>query len=221
MTDDELEIAYFREIEDLFAALRGVPHILSPKDFHLMRSWWDDGIPLSAVRTGVAEVFAHRRERGDDGPVVSLTYCRHAVRKHAKRLAEMRVGAADPSPESRADTDAALGSLAQRLADCAATARPERPRVAAVIESIAAELRADLELTRARLEEHLFALESSLLANCLEALADDEREHLEQRARTEAEAIAAEPEARERTFKALRDRLVRELVGLPRLELEP
>ena len=221
MTDDELEIAYFREIEDLFAALRGVPHILSPKDFHLMRSWWSEGVPLSAVRTGVAEVFARKRERGDERPVVSLGYCRHAVLAHAKRIAEMRVGAADPSPESRADTDAALRSLAQRLGDSAAAARPERPRVAAVVDSLANELRSDLELPRARLEEHLFALESSLLANCREALAEDEREHLEQRARREAEAIAAEPEARERTFKALRDRLVRELVGLPRLELEP
>ena len=43
------EIEYYRAIEDRFAALRGVPHTLSPKDFQLMRRWWSDQVPLAAV----------------------------------------------------------------------------------------------------------------------------------------------------------------------------
>ncbi|MEJ2582841.1 MAG: hypothetical protein P8127_14590 [Acidobacteriota bacterium] len=90
--DDTREIAYYREIEDYFATLRGVPHVLSPKDFQLLREWWRDEIPLPAVRAALAEVFARRRDRGEPDPVVSLSYCRHAVKAHARRAAEMHVG---------------------------------------------------------------------------------------------------------------------------------
>lgn len=218
---DDLELAYYRAIEDLFANLRGVPHTLSPKDFQLMRAWWSDDVPLSAVRTGITEVFARRRERGDSRPVVSLGYCRHAVKEHAKRVAEMRVGSADARADDHDEMGTSLAALASRLMASAAAARPGTPRVADVIDSIASELRADLELPLARLEEHLYALESTLIANCREAIDDHEREQIEQRARREAETIATEPEARERTYRALRDRLLRDRLGLPRLELEP
>ena len=55
---------------------------------------------------------------------------------------------------------------------------------------------------------------------CLEALDGRDRQSIEKRARDEAEASAATPEARERTFRALRDRLLRRELDLPRLELE-
>jgi len=79
---------------------------------------------------------------------------------------------------------------------------------------------AAFELPVSVLEEHLFALESALLANCLEALDEPSRQSLEKRARHEAESTAATPEARERTFRALRDRLLRSDLELPRLELD-
>ena len=43
---------------------------------------------------------------------------------------------------------------------------------------------------------------------------------LEERARADAAASAATPEARDRTFLAFRDRLLRKLLDLPRLELD-
>ena len=73
MPETEEELAYYREIEDFFAAMRGVPHIVSPKDFQLLRGWWRDRIPLAAVAAGISEVFARRRDRNDRDPVVSLT----------------------------------------------------------------------------------------------------------------------------------------------------
>ena len=97
--EDDREISYYRAVEDLFATLRGVPHMLSPKDFHLLRSWWREGIPLAAVSAGATEVFARRRERGEIDPVVSLSYCRHAVKAHARRIADMRVGGHDAKGE--------------------------------------------------------------------------------------------------------------------------
>jgi hypothetical protein len=218
--EDERELEYYRAIEDFFATLRGVPHVISPKDFQLLRDWWRDEIPLSAVRAGITEVFARRRERGDDDPVVSLSYCRHAVRKHARQAAEMRVGATEDNVLQSLDSLSALEALVHDLAAAAARQRSERPHVAEVIDRIATTVETASEIPDAALEEHLFALESALLATCLDALDQDERQSIERRARLEAEATTATPEASERTFRALRDRLLRDELGLPRLELE-
>ncbi len=216
--DKNAELDYYRAVEDLFAALRGVPHVLSPKDFQLLRSWWNDGIPMSAIRTGIAEVFARRLERGEDEPVVSLSYCRHAVAEHARRLAEMRVGATTTQADTLSAAEAIL-RLAGRLAASAESARASRPRAAAVIDRIRLEVEAASAVDTAFVEEHLFALESTLLADCFDALEDDDRRRLEERARSEAGAMTVTPDARDRTFRALRDRLLRALLELPRLEI--
>jgi len=220
-SDDDRELAYYRTVEDLFATLRGVPHIVSPKDFHLLRQWWRDEVPLAAVRAGVTEVFAKRRERGEPDPVVSLSYCRHAVRAHARRIAEMQVGAADAGAgQPNLDAEDALRSLEGELSSAAERQRTPRPRVAEAIDSIAAALGTARELPPAALEEHLFALESAFLATCLASLDYDERDALEERARADAGASATTPEARDRAFLAFRDRLLRDLLMLPRLELD-
>lgn len=216
--DPELE--YYRAVEDLFATLRGVPHLISPKDFQLLREWWRNEVPLAAVRAGITEVFARRRERDEPDPVVSLSYCRHAVRKHAQRMAEMQVGAPEACTAAPPDAAAALEALAANLNAVAVRARSEKPRIADIIESIATAVATASELPVSALEEHLFALESALLANCLEALDEPDRRSLEKRARHEAESTAATPEARDRTFRALRDRLLRSDLELPRLELD-
>ncbi len=220
-TDDDRELTYYRTVEDLFATLRGVPHILSPKDFHLLRGWWRDEIPLAAVRAGITEVFAKRRDRGEPDPVVSLSYCRHAVQTHARRIADMHVGAShEDTQQPEFDADDALRSLESELTAAAERQRTPRPRVAEAIEGIAAAVGAARELPPAAVEEHLFALESALLATCLASLGYDERDALEERARTDADASATTPEARDRAFLAFRDRLLRELLALPRLELD-
>ncbi len=214
------ELDYYRAVEDLFSSLRGVPHLLSPKDFQLLRSWWKDEVPLSAVRTGVAEVFARRRERGEVEPVVSLSYCRHAVAAHAKRVAEMRVGAGADSTNDMASAREAIDHLAERLDEAAARVRDGRPRAAAVIDRFNHEVRAATEIDSRLVGEHLYALETSLLVDCLDALEEEDRLRLNDRARAESESVAVDPEARERTFRALRDRLLRNLLDLPRLEID-
>ena len=220
VAEDTPELDYYRAVEDLFSSLRGVPHVLSPKDFQLLRSWWKDEVPLSAVRTGVAEVFARRRERGEAEPVVSLSYCRHAVAAHAKRVAEMRVGAAAASSSDIASTRTAIGHLAERLDAVANRVRGDRPRAAAVIDRINHQVRAAAEIDSRLIEEHLYALETSLLVDCLDALEEEDRGRIDERAHAEAESVAVSPDARERTFRALRDRLLRNLLDLPRLEIE-
>jgi hypothetical protein len=221
MAEDDRELAYYRAVEDLFAALRGVPHLLSPKDFQLLRSWWRDEIPLSAIRAGITEVFARRRERGELEHVVSLSYCRHAVKAHAKRSAEMHVGAgAESAGSSREGLDSALKRLGSQLTAVAQRVHDEMPLVAETIERIATEVGAAIDLPETDVEQHLFALESALLGNCLDALGEKSRSALEDGAYAKAKETSASPEARDRAFLALRDRSLRDLLGLPRLELE-
>jgi len=218
--DDTPELDFYRAVEDLFSGLRGVPHVLSPKDFQLLRSWWSQQIPLSAVRTGVTEVFARRHERGEAEPVVSLSYCRHAVEAHAKRLAEMRIGAVADTGNAVSVSTESIQRLASMLRACADTIRAERPRVATVIDRIGHEVGETAHIDDGFVEENLYALETSLLADCFEALDDEDRLELEERARSEADSVAVNPEARNRTFRAMRDRLLRNLLQLPRLEIE-
>ncbi len=217
---DESELAYYRQIEDLFSTLRGVPHTVSPKDFQLLRGWWREGIPLTAVVAGVTEVFARRREDERSDPVVSLSYCRHAVNRHARRLAEMTVG--DPSRDLTADRPPITDRLALVISDleaAALAARESLPKVADVIEAIAQQLARCDQMPVAVMEDHLFSMETVLLDGCWQALPESERGEITARANATAERSGAEGKVAERTRRAMRDRELRRRLGLPRLEL--
>ena len=214
------ELAYYRAVEAYFAAQRGVPHLLSPKDFQLLRTWWREGVPLEAVRSGISEAIARRRDRGEAVQVCSLRYCRHAVRQHARRLAELRAGESrcdDPRASRRRRQ--AVDDIAQTLRSQAATHREVTPRVGPLLETFADQVAAVADQPEELWDEHLFTLEGTLLAACLEALPEDVRHRLEQRSRELAAASGAGGEAFERTRDAMRDRELRRELGLPRLEL--
>jgi len=217
MDRDEEELAYYRDIEDRFAELRGAAHVLSPRDFQLLRSWWRDGIPMAAVVAALTEVFARNRERDDADPVSSLSYCRHAVRRHAKRLRDMHVGRGGGA-EGGSDSPT-VDDLMRDLEQRADAADPSRPAVASVLRRVAGQIdRAARELPPALLEEHLFALETTMLDECWRALGDDEREAIGRRVDEAAAATTSDPEARRRSERALRDRETRLVLDLPRLE---
>jgi hypothetical protein len=222
MSDDDLAIEYYRAVEDLFAGLRGVPHELSPKDTQLVRLWWRDRVPLAAVSAGLTEVFVARRDRGEEDPVASLSYCKHAVKKHARRLSEMHAGAESTSAgddASEEDLHESLRTLIERLLEIAALRQPKNSGLDEAITRIADQLDTARELPPSVLEEHLFSLEAALLESCRMALPEAERRAIEDRARREAVLSGAKGEAQERTFCALRDRELRAYLGLPRLEL--
>jgi hypothetical protein len=218
-TDDEL--AYYREIEDFFAVVRGVPHILSPKDFQLMRGWWRERVPLAAVAAGISEVFARRRDRGDREPVVSLSYCRHAVLRHAARLAEMRVGEGpvEATAGGLEQNALQLDSLLERMRAAADGLSENLVEVAKVIVEIADRLDRESSMPSAVLEQHLFSMEAVLLDRCWRALPDHERNVIDERSQETAAVAGGTRSARERTRRAVRDRELRHMLGLPRLEI--
>lgn len=221
MEGDDAELRYYRSVEDLFASLRGAPHILSPRDFQLLRSWWRDDVPLAAVAAGLTEVFARNRERDDADPVVSLSYCRHAVKRNAKRLAAMRLGEGESTAEAEPDVaEADWRRLVAELIAAVGEQRNERPAVAEVLAGIADQIEiAGRDLPIDLLDEHIFSLESAMLHECWQALGSAEQQDIDDRVDSAVAASSATEEARRRSTRALRDREIRLLLGLPRLEL--
>lgn len=219
MDEENPEIAYYRRVEDLFSALRGTPHILSPRDFQLLRSWWRDDIPFAAVSAGLHEVFARTRDRNDADPVLSLSYCRHAVKSHAKRIASMRVGepnreSVSPSARDASRTLSAALAAAQRQHEC------NRPAVAAVLRRTAEQVATAVdELPPDLLDEQLYNLESAMMTACWEAIEAAERGSIEERILGSLAPSTTSRESRRRSERALRDRELRLLLDLPRLEL--
>ena len=221
MPETEEELAYYREVEDFFAAMRGVPHVISPKDFQLLRDWWRDRIPLAAVAAGISEVFARRRDGGNEDPIVSLSYCRHAVRRHAVRLAQMHTGE-EPVGPLGADAQQpvqSLDSLLQRMHAAAGALSEHLPAVAAVILEFATRISQAPKMPPALLEEHLFSMEAVLLDRCWRSLPEQDRRAIDERSRQGAASAGGDRSTRDRTRRALRDRELRERLGLPRLEI--
>ncbi len=213
------EVAYYRAVEDLFGRLRGMPHTLSPKDFQLLRSWWSEGVPLAAVASGITEVFMKKKDRGDADPVVSLTYCRHAVKRHAHELAAMRTGAVPGTRLATPEIERQLRQLADGLAAAAARLVDEYPPVAEAIEACRRDLETMTPPGEAEAESLLLSLEASLLEACFDALDPGEREEIERVARELAPTDALDPAQRMRVLRAYRDRELRKRFSLPRLEL--
>lgn len=188
---------YFNEIESHFAARRGTPFILNAKDWALLKSWSDEGIPLPIVIEAMDTVFD--RFNAMDRKVNGLSFCKYAVKELWKERKELQVGAEEKSPEE--NVEPLLDALAVRLEQVAAAA-PFAERVRALAR----------ERSVPRVEEQLMELEEELIA-ALIPLADD--------LRAEARALTsgANEKTRARTEEAHLRRLVREKFGLPRLSL--
>lgn len=215
MAEIDAEIEFLRSVEDAFAGCRGVPHVLSPKDVQLARTWFAEGVPLAAVVAGVTEALEKKRAQSDGDVVVSLSYCRHAVRRHARRIADSRVGTAGTDGPPMPD----LGPLLETLARAAGSARDRFPDAALEIEAVAGRLEAARDQPAEALEEFLYALEAELLRRCRDALPAERRTEIETAAASAAGRSTQSVDGRERISAAHRDRLTRQLLALPRFEL--
>jgi hypothetical protein len=217
VNDTDPEIEFLRSVEDLFATLRGVPHLLSPKDMQLARTWWKDEVPLAAVTAGVTEVMEKRRAADDGDPVVSLSYCRHAVRRHTKRLKEQHVGAHSEAADPR-DTDRLIKALAADLRKAAD--RADFPETADAIEAFAVQVYALIGAAPGLVDEQLFALETGLLEACRRTLPPAILGEIEQSTEAKAGASGPSSDALKRSRRAVLDRRIRTLLDLPRLEIQ-
>ena len=190
--------------------------MFSPKDFALLRGWWRDGVPLAAVLGGIGEAWERRREREED-PISSLSYCKHAVKRQARRLAAAHVGAAGQGPE--VDAAAVLASMVKEISDVAQRWK-DLPGVEAILRDLAravATLPSNCE--PAALDQTLADLEFASLDALYAALPPELRSGIERGVDSDLAGLAVEPEVRDRTRRALSIKAARRFVGLPRLEL--
>jgi hypothetical protein len=210
------ELAYYRAVEDHFARLRGTAFLFTPKDFGLLRRWWGEAVPLAAVIAGIGEVAARRSERGED-PVSSLAYCRHAVARHAKRLAAAAVGG--DAGAGAADVPALLAAYVEAVRAAAGRWSDEAPVAAALTDLAAAVETLPTDAPAAALE----VTAASLEATALEAAAAAFSTELKRQAEAETAAVLQGPagaaEIAGNARRAIAIKVLRALLGVPRLEL--
>jgi hypothetical protein len=200
------EDTYFTDIEGHFAQRRGTPFILSAKDWSLMKTWREDGVPLPVVIEAIDSVFEKNETSGRKKVISSLSYCRHAVKEIWNERRELYAGAHEVLPET--DPLALLEALASELAQSALGAPfADRVRGLASEKSVPA------------IEAKLLELEGELIEAVI-ALAPAEAAQIQ--AQVDA-ALAGSPKMdkkiRKRTVEANLRRLIRERFGLPRLTL--
>lgn len=188
---------YFQEIEAHFASRRGTPFVLNAKDWALMKSWSDAGVPLPVVIEAIDSVFDKREAQGKK--VNSLSYCKHAIKELWHERKELQIGAEGAVPEE--SPSILLEALAASFEGSAhEVVRTFAPRVRELAR----------EQSVPRIEERLMELEQEVI----DAVATDAL-----RAEARALGAGANEKTRARTEEAHLRRLVREAFELPRLTL--
>lgn len=211
--DTPTEHDYFLEIEAAFAQLRGTPFVFSSKDWALMKSWHDEGIPLAIVLEAMDSCFRKSGEGKRKRMVSSLTYCRHAVVELWSERKDLQIGAQGTVPE--ADPGAGVERLAADLRQVAAAPDLDEP-TRATIETAAQEVS---ECARGAsvpvIEERLVEIEERLYASLWSTMSADARADVE----TQIASILSSGEEGERVRRAHRRRILRGRYRIPTLSL--
>ncbi len=210
------ELAFYRAVEDHFARLRGTPFLFTPKDFGLLRRWWSEAVPLAAVMAGIGEVTARRQERSED-PVSSLAYCRHAVARHAKRLAAAAVGGEGAAVSI--DVPAVLAAYVGAVSAAAARWSAE-PQVAAALATLATAVETlPNDAPVAALEATAASLEATALDAAAAALSPERKRNAAAELEAAIRDAAGTAEVAGGIRRAIAIKVLRTLLGVPRLEL--
>lgn len=215
--DTETE-AYFTEIEAHFANRRGTPFVLSGKDWALMKSWHEAGIPLAIVLEAIDTAFDARERSGRKSPVSSLSYCRHAVVDlWEERKQQLVGGSSNTLPEI--DPAGHVRALASAIEELAASSAG---KVSDALSAASRELAEVSEKGRSAptMEERLIEIENRMIEALLAAIPDEKRQRMV--ASIDAELARYDipnEETRIKTRDANLRRLLRRELRLPRLSL--
>lgn len=225
----EEEKSYFQTVEVRFCALRGASMLLSPRDWALITSWWNERVPLSLVLESLEEVFATRVRRGDPAESIgSLAYARSEVQRRFRLHREL-VGFRRGEEEStrlQREIRLHLGRMARRLAQVgdAARGRGQEEMARALIVGAAAirELRRSAGKAGwnpSSAEERLEQIEAEILDSARAALGEGERKSLQARAREalSRRGLVMSEKAHQGTLRAVEDELLRRAWEIPRI----
>jgi hypothetical protein len=169
MMDEE---EYFRVIEEHFLQKRGNPMLLSPKEWVLIREWYEGSIPAEVVIRGIDRAFEKKKD--PDNEITSLVYCKRIIKSEYKRYLKSQEGA-DTSPVSKEPPPADIEQFLEKLAT--ALAQSETKATEAGNEGLAAmfklreselrnqildPFRANPAMDRQRVEEQLTGIEKNM-----------------------------------------------------------
>ncbi len=209
--DQSPESRYHRAIEDLYIDLRGPPLQFAPKDYHIAKEWYREGIPLELIERTVREIFARREARRDEekqDKVWSLSYVRRQVKAAWRRQQELQAPGAGGGEEEL--------DLPARLANLAAALPADLAGRAAAAERILG-LAGDAEA----IEQGLAEIDREIVRRASDALPAADRQAIETELATSRAALAERLAADEleRAGDRLREQILRRRLGLPVLSL--
>jgi len=219
MSEIEEDSRYYAAGEAAFIRRRGTPFLLSPRDFAILKEWRALGVPIEAVEQGIDEAFSRREDRKVVGRINSLAYCRDAVLEAWERRAETALGRGTGRAAGPVDCAGPLDDLARKLT----AVLSRRPELAGPLE---AAVRSVERLRKSgksagQIEASLARLDKRLAGALFEALPEEEKAELDGRVeKLLARArVRLDEETAARTSRAIRRRLLRESLDLPRLTL--
>jgi hypothetical protein len=228
----EEEKSYFRAVEERFCALRGAALLISPRDWALIASWWEERVPLALILDSLEEVFAARARRGDAAEdIASLAYVRSEVQRRFRLHREMvalRRGEEEESARLRREIRLHLGRVARGLGFASDLAREQgHEALARALLVGSAEIKAARRLAgeigwnptsaEARLEQ----IESEIMDSARGALSPEEREALQSRARdlVSSRGLRMTQEAFQITLNSIEQDLLRRQWRIPSIAL--
>lgn len=208
---------YFTEIEAHFAFRRGTPFVLSGKDWALIRSWHEEGIPLAIVLEAVDDAFDSRERSGRKSPISSLSYCRHAVVDLWEERRAQLVGGVGSVPEI--DPSGRVTDLASSLRAIGnqheGKVRESLTRAADALSELASK-----ERSAPATEQRLIEIESDMIESLLASVSDDLRASWTAKVDTALKGYEiADDEALRKTRDANLRRVLRSELKIPRLSL--
>jgi hypothetical protein len=110
MIDEE---EYFRVIEEHFLQKRGNPVLLSPKEWTLIREWYESEIPCEVALRGIDRAF---EKKGDEEKeITSLRYCRRLVKSEYKKHLKSLEGKPQDQSDGGMPESKNIGQYLERL----------------------------------------------------------------------------------------------------------
>lgn len=93
---------YFRLIEEYFLQRRGNPVLLNPKEWALIREWYEKNIPQEVILRAIDRGFEKKED--DDKTSLSLRYFKRLVKSEHKRYLKSMEGKIPIQVETAPDT---------------------------------------------------------------------------------------------------------------------
>ena len=232
MTSADDRESYFRAIEEEFSRRRSAPMLLSPRDWSLIGTWHETGIPIWIVLQGIASVFdAFERRAPETRRINSLSYCRQEVETLFEIYRTVRAAEAGaPGPGAAPERVVArhLGRLARRLRETMSIASDAgHDALVAALATASAEFKRLRREMRAGnvalhgLEDQLRRIDEAVLTGARASLTDEEARRLREDAdgRLAGREGRMTPEGYASTRAAAEGATLRRLRALPRLTL--